>query len=192
MACSGVMKIAALGGLLLVVALATSSGCQSRGCRARVLRDEHADFPPGAVPAPAGTYRDQWHAEQTARAERDFFVFYLYEWQGESDRLSPFGERHLERVVQRAHHTPHPLVVEPSDDPLLDQSRVVALQIALATHDPAWGTYPVVLGRSEAEPLYGFESPNVVRGYTGGAGRLGGRMGGAGAGMGTGGGRGGF
>jgi uncharacterized membrane protein YgcG len=179
-------NVAAFAWLMLAAWLSICSGCQSGGCPPSVARDDHhGDFPLGAVPAPAGTYRDQWHAAQSARADRDFFVFYLYEWLGESDRLSPFGERHLARMVQRAAHTPHPLVVEPSGDALLDQRRVVALQIALATYDAAWGAYPVVIGHSEAEPLYGFESPRILRGFTGGQG--GGTGGGAGGGMGGGG-----
>jgi uncharacterized membrane protein YgcG len=179
--------VAAFAWLMLAAWISICSGCQSSGCPPGVARDDpHGDFPPGAVPAPAGTYRDQWHAAQSARADRDFFVFYLYEWRGESDRLSPFGERHLARTVQRAAHTPHPLVVEPSGDALLDQRRVVALQIALAAYDAAWGAYPVVLGHSEAEPLYGFESPRVLRGFTDG-GQGGGQGGGMGGGMGGGG-----
>jgi hypothetical protein len=165
--------------LLLAACSLISGGCQHRG-----LRREHcADFACGSVPAPAGTYRDQWHAEQTARADRDFFMFYLYEWQGDSEQLSPFGERHLRRAVERAAQTPHPLVIEPSGDAHLDQRRLQTIQTALLEHDVAWSDYPVVVGYSDAEPLYGFESPRVLRGYLGG-GMGGGGMGGMGGGMG--------
>lgn len=173
--------------------MSVSGGCQHRGLRG----DPCADIPCGAVPAPAGTYRDQWHADQSARADRDSFVFYQYEWLGESDQLSPFGERHLERAVLRAAHCPQPLVVQRSGDPELDQRRVAAIQAVLTDHDPAWRDYPVVVSRPEAEPLYGFESPRVLRGFTGrgtggtgrgmsGMGGIGGGMGGTSGGMGGG------
>ncbi|TVS13271.1 MAG: hypothetical protein EA424_21705 [Planctomycetaceae bacterium] len=156
---------------LLATGVLWSSGCQHFGARQQPC----ADFACGAVPAPAGTYRDQWHAEQTARADRDFFMFYLYEWQGDSDQLSSFGQRHLHRAVDRAAQTPYPFVIEPSGDRELDQRRVQAMQLALVEHDPALGHYPIIVGFSDAEPLYGFESQRVIRGYMGG---MGGGMGG--------------
>jgi hypothetical protein len=144
--------------LLLAACVLIPGGCQHGG-----LRREHcADNACGSAPTPAITDRDQWHAEQTARADRDFFMVYLYEWQGDSEQLSAFGERHLQRAVERAAQTPLPLVIEPSGDAQLDQRRIRTVQTALLTHDPALVDYPVAVGYSDAEPLHGFESPPRV------------------------------
>ncbi len=173
-------------GLLLAASLWLASGCHGMHPR----HGHHAVIPPGAVPAPAGTYRDQWQAEQAARADEDFFVFYLYEWQGESDQLSPFGQRHVERLIHRTCGPLYPLRVQPSGDAERDQARVAALQRAVTQYDPSWADYPIQIGRPTAEPMYGFEAPRVLRGYTGattgGAGAAGG-TGAAAGGMGRGG-----
>lgn len=153
-----------------------------------------ADISPGAVPAPPGTYNTQWQQTQEARADEDYLVFYQYEWLGDSDRLSPFGKRHVERLLTRLPHTPSPIVIEASGDAQRDQLRVAAMTSHLARYDAAWANYPVVLGRSQAEPLYGFESPRVSNGFIGGrgvGGQGGGGFGGAGGGIGGGGGGGG-
>ncbi len=152
-------------GFLAATTLLIASGCHTHPRR----HDHHAVVPHGAVPIPAGTYRDQWQAEQTARADEDFFVFYLYEWHGDSDRLSPFGQRHLERLVHHSRGALYPLLVQPSGDAERDQARVAALQRALAEYDPSWADYPIRIGHPEAEPMHGFESPRVLRGYTGAA-----------------------
>jgi hypothetical protein len=146
--------------LLLAACFLIPGGCQHGGLR----REYCTDIACGSVPAPAGNNRDQWYAEQMARADRDFFMVYLYEWQGDSEQLSPFGERHLQRAVERVAQTPLPLVIEPSGDAQLDQRRIQTVQTALLTHDPALVDYPVAVGYSDAEPLHGFESaPRVAR-----------------------------
>jgi len=164
-------------------------GCQHRGWRG----DHCADIPRGAVPAPGGTYNTQWQQSQESRADEDDLVFYQYEWLDDSDRLSPFGERHAERLLARLPHAPSPIVIEASGDSQRDQSRVAAMTSHLAQYDAAWTDYPVVIGRSKAEPLYGFESPRVTNGFIGGRGVGGQGSGGGGSGGGGfGGGGGGF
>jgi len=163
-------------------------GCQHCGW----WGDHCADIPHGAVPAPPGTYNTQWQQAQDSRADQDYLVFYQYEWLGESDRLSPFGERHVDRLLTRLPHAPSPIVIEASGDAQRDQLRVAAMTSHLARHDAAWADYPVVVGRSQAEPLYGFESRRVTNGFLGGRGAGGqggggGGFGGAGGGFGGGG-----
>jgi hypothetical protein len=154
--------------LVLSGLLAILSGCQSgHGDRHRC-----DVYPPGAVPAPAGTHHRQWQAEQTARADRDYFVFYQYEWLDESDQLGPFGQRHLRRLCDRLQQgqldPATPMMVEPSGDERLDESRVTALKGRLIQFDPAWSEQVVIVGWSDAEPLYGFEAPRVLSGFSGG------------------------
>lgn len=176
-------------GVLAVILLSSSLSC----CRDGLWGDPCANIPPGAIPAPAGTYNCDWQSEQAARADRDFFVFYQYEWQSESEKLSPFGERHLSRLLGRVQKTPLPIVVERSANATLDERRVISLRHALSQYDPHWNDYPIQVGYSEAESLYGFESPRVIRGFIGGGqggggGRQGGGQGGFGGGFGGGGG----
>lgn len=165
------------------VIVLVGGGCQN-GCW---WRDDCADIPHGAVPAPVGTYNGQWQHAQQSRAAEDYLVFYQYEWLGDSDQLSPFGERHVARLLSQLPLAATPLVVETSGDDRRDRSRVSALQIQLMQHDAAWADYPVVVGHSQAEPLYGVESRRVSSGFIGGGqagGGQGGRFGGAGGGFG--------
>lgn len=142
-------------------------------------------YPPGAVPAVAGTHLHQWQTEQAARADRDYFVFYQYEWQNESDQLGPFGQKHFHRLLDRLQQgqldPAQPLIVEASGDAELDDQRVAALKNRLHTVDSAWSEQVVIVGNSEAEPLYGFEAPRVLSGFSGG-GLGGGQLGGGGLG----------
>ncbi|GIW98547.1 MAG: hypothetical protein KatS3mg111_1880 [Pirellulaceae bacterium] len=152
-------------------------GCQHFG----LWCDHCADIPHGAVPAPPGTYNAQWQQAQATRADEDHLVFYQYEWLGHSNRLSPFGERHLERLLDRFPQNPSPIIVETSGDDRRDQQRIAALRAYLAEQAPAWEDYPIEIGRSQAEPLYGVESPRVTNGFIGGRG-AGGQVGGFGGG----------
>lgn len=169
------------------VMLILVGGCQQCGW----WGDHCADIPHGAVPAPAGSYNAQWQQSQESRADEDYLVFYQYEWLGESDRLSPFGERHVERLLTRLPHAAAPIVIEASGDEQRDRLRIAAVTSQLAQHETAWADYPVIVGRSQAEPLYGFESPRVSNGFIGrgggGQGGGGGGLGGAGGGSGGGG-----
>lgn len=171
--------------ILVVMLLSSSLSC----CRDGLWGDPCADIPPGAIPAPAGTYNCDWQHDQASRADRDFFVFYQYEWQGDSEKLSPFGDRHLARLVGRVPKTPLPIIVEPSSNTKLDERRVVSLRHTLTKFDPHLSDYPIQVGYSEAEPMYGFEAPRVTRGFIGGG--QGGGMQGGGQGGGFGGGGGG-
>jgi len=161
--------------VLLVV-----GGCQHCGW----WGDHCAEIPPGAVPAPVGTYNTQWQQSQESRADDDFLVFYQYEWLGDSDQFSPAGQRHLDRLLQRLPHSAAPIVIETSGDDERDRLRIAAMQLKLAQHDSDWAAYPVVAGRSQAEPLYGFEAPRVTSGFIGrgGGGAGGGQVGGQGGG----------
>jgi len=145
--------------------------------------DHCAEIPHGAVPAPVGTYNAQWQHSQESRADEDYLVFYQYEWLGDSDQFSPFGQRHMQRLLQRLPHPYAPIVIETSGDDRRDHVRTAAMQSRLAQHGPAWADYPVVVGRSQAVPLYGFESPRVTNGFLG-PGVSGGQGGGQGRGLG--------
>ena len=148
------------------VILILFGGCQHCGWWC----NRGADIPPGAVPAPAGSYNTQWQHSQESRADEDHLVFYQYEWLGDTDQLSPFGQRHIERLPARLPYAAAPVVIEASGDEQRDRLRVAAVTSQLAQHDTAWEDYPVVIGRPQAEPLYGFESRRVTNGFLGGRG----------------------
>jgi hypothetical protein len=178
------IKLAGRRVWLILPALTLLVGCRRYG----LWSDRCEDIQPGAIPAPAGTYNSAWQTAQQARADEDAFVFYRYEWLNGGDQLGPFGTRHLSRLLDRTRHMSASIVVEPSGDRDLDERRVATLRAMLAEYDEALGEYPVVVRQPEAEPMYGFESPRVTRGFTAGAGgQGGGQQGGTGIGGGMGG-----
>jgi len=97
-----------------------------------------------------------------ARADRDNFVIYHYEWSADGTKLSPFGQQHLVRIAQDLPQVCFPILIEPTPDPHLDEIRRVAVLEALANCHVPIVPERVVLGRSEAEGLYGDEAAGVA------------------------------
>ena len=155
---------------LVLLALACG-GCQSG-------QKQCESIPPGAIPQPNGTYLCQWNHAETACADRDKFVIYQYEWSAEPTKLTQFGQEHLARIAQGLSQSPYPVVIEPAADPRLDEIRRMAVLAALANCHCPIVAERVVLGRSEAEGLYGLEAAGVARtmfsNQAGGAGSTGG------------------
>ncbi len=163
--------------VLLTVAVA---GCCQNG------QGPCNDITPGAIPQPNGTYLCQWNHAETARADRDNFVIYQYEWSADATKLTPFGQEHLARIAQGLPQVCFPVVIEPTSDQRLNETRRLAVLEALANCHVQIVPDRVVLGRSEAEGLYGQEAPGIAAGMlsnqgggggagaTGGAGGIGG------------------
>jgi hypothetical protein len=156
----------------ILLALAVS-GCQSghKACE---------DIPPGAIPQPNGTYLCQWNHAETARADRDNYVIYQYEWAADATKLTQFGQDHLARIAQGLPQVCFPVLIERSSDQHLDELRRLAILEALANCHVPIVPERVVIGRPEAEGLYGQEALGVDRGMLsnqaggGGAGATGG------------------
>jgi uncharacterized membrane protein YgcG len=147
----------ALSSILLALAV---SGCQSghKACE---------DIPPGAIPQPNGAYLCQWNHAEIARADRDNFVIYQYEWSADGTKLTQFGQEHMKRIAQGLPQVCFPVVIEPSSDQNLNEIHRMAVLEALANCHASIVPERVVLGRSEAEGLYGQEALGVERGMLG-------------------------
>ncbi len=172
------LRWAGLAGLCLLAVIPACAQPHGAECR---------DIPKDAIPPPPGTYVCQWTAAEATRAEADKFVFYQYEWQRDKAQLGPFGQRHAAQVSARLPCVPYPVVIEPSGDAKLDESRRQAILQMLAGEGLSVPAKRVILDEGDAEPLYSQESPAIARGmFTNQAG--GGTTGGLGGGVGTGGG----
>jgi hypothetical protein len=117
-----------------------------------------------------------------ARADQDNFVIYQYEWSADGTKLTPFGQEHLARIALGLCQVPSPVIVEPSADERLNEFRRMAVLETLANCHVQIVPDRVILGRPEAEGLYGQEAPGIARGMftTSGGGQGGGAMGGVG------------
>jgi len=151
------------GGLWLILFTMAVPGCHNepKTCN---------DITPGAIPQPCGTYVCQWNHAETARADRDNFVIYQYEWSADGTKLTEFGHEHIARIAQGLPQVCFPVVIEPASDPRLNEIRRLAVLEALANCHVPIVPERVVLGRSEAEGLYGQEAPGVSAGMLGGQG----------------------
>jgi hypothetical protein len=181
--------------LIGVGALSALIGCRSPGA---LFGPACADIPKGAIPQPSGTYTCQWQVAQAGRAELDDFVIYANEWLEKSAALAPCGKAHVDVLAHRLETLPVQVVIQSSSDPELDQARRATVVELLASKGVPDVENVVTMGCPEAEGLYGFEAPRIIRGYsqsgTFGAG-TGGRgigFGGGAGGFGTGYGGGGF
>ena len=145
------------GMLWLLLSMLAAAGCthnEPKGCNS---------IPPGAIPQPNGTYLCQWNHAETARANQDNLVIYQYEWTAEGTRLTAFGQEHLARITQKLPQVCFPVVIEPCSDQRLNEIRRLALLEALANCHAQIMPDRVVVGRPEAEGLYGDEAPGVAR-----------------------------
>ena len=193
-----------IAGRLRLVALlfaALAGGCQNCGQQHGI--DKCADIPPGAIPRPAGTYSCQWQTAQISRAGQDQWLVYEYEWFKEGKQLGPFGQRHVEALLQQLPHCDCKIIVEPyfdttknAPDAELNEARRQVVVTQLATAGVPEPDSRVVLGYSQALPLYGPEAVQVgdarlpggvsgIGGTGGGAGQFGGQFGGVGGGAGS-------
>jgi hypothetical protein len=189
------------GFVAVLLAALLAGGCQNCGQKHGI--DKCADIPSGAIPKPNGTYSCQWQTAQISRAGQDQWLVYEYEWFKEGKQLGPFGQRHVEALVQQLPHCDCKIVVEPYFDQLknapdaeLNEARRQVLVTQLAAAGVPDADSRVVLGYSEALPLYGPEAVQVgdarlpggvsgIGGTGGGAGAFGGQYGGIGGGAGT-------
>lgn len=122
------------------------------------------EIPAGAVPRPAGTHVCEWVLAHRLRAEEDALVIYQYEWLADRAELGPFGVAHVGRIAERLAEVPYPIVVEPSDEPALDEARRQVVLERLAAAGVVVPPERVVLGHGRAEGLYGEEAPAVYDG----------------------------
>src|SRR6266550_4726593 len=98
-------------GLVLPVVLAgcmcRGGSCGDEGCGGGGLLgggrfiDKCATIPKGAIPQPIGTHTNELISRQVNKAEADQFVIYLYEWQGDTAFMGPFGARHVEHMAAK-------------------------------------------------------------------------------------------
>lgn len=153
-------------------ALLMLSGCCPH-C-GRLFCDSCADITPGAIPPPPGSHTCAWQTTQAAMAERDDFVIYQYEWVGETTEPSPFGLRHLAGLVPRLQTQPCQVVIQPSENQVLDADRRIALVGLLAAQGLPDADAQVVIGYPMAEGLNGQEAPRLSQGYLRGGARSGG------------------
>jgi uncharacterized membrane protein YgcG len=182
------------GGLCLVAT--AMLGCR---CDDGILGvDKCADVPCGAIPATPGSHLCQWQQAQVASASIDLGVFYQAEFIGTSDTLGPAGCEHVARMVQQGAVGRIPIIIDPSDDPQRDQSRVVALAAAFTAAGAPMSLDQIEISYPPAIGLDGFRAQQAARqasqvGGQGGGGQGGGGFGGGGfGGGGLGGGGGGF
>jgi hypothetical protein len=86
----------------------TSLGCC---CSKAVTMMGMGDF----TPNPLGTLVDPPFQDQEMNAEASDFVIYQHEWNGETVSMNDRGLEHLKRIYERAPQVPFPILIEPSN-----------------------------------------------------------------------------
>jgi hypothetical protein len=142
---------------LLLMVVAALPGCHNgQGCPCN-------DITCGAIPQPNGTYACQWMRAEKARAAEDNFVVYQYEWSSNGKKLTPSGREHVAGIAQRLDQMPFPVVIEPSSDDRVNSARKAAVMEVLSNCGAQVSADRVIVGRPEAEGLYGAEAPGIAR-----------------------------
>lgn len=113
---------------------------------------------PAWLPAPNGTYVRQWQKVHINNAAADEFVIYRNEWLGNKLTLTPYGQFHLLRIVERLPFVPYRLVIQPECDEKLDQERRLEIVKFLYQRGVPDALNRVVLDYPAAEGLFGDEA----------------------------------
>lgn len=164
-------------GLLFAVGLGLLAwaGCEIKGSKWAV--DNCSSIPQGAIPVPNGTFVHAWVDAQANKAEADDFVFYRQEWCMGGQELGPYGRYHLHQVVKRLPKVPFPVVVQPTLDDQLNETRRQLLVQYLAINGIVDADHRVIVAFPDAEGLNGEEAPIVYRQMIRGTGGFGGNTG---------------
>lgn len=142
-------------------ALADGKGCGG-WCGHWLCVDNCATIPPGALPAPLGTYVNAFIKVQESNAEADDFVIYKNMWYRGGKELGPFGKYQLDLIAKRLPTTPFPVVIATSKNDELDEARrevIVALLAMRGCTDPT----RVIVAYPVAEGLYAEDADRVAR-----------------------------
>jgi hypothetical protein len=127
--------------------------------------DNCATIPPGAQPAPPGTYVNRFINIQDTLAETDDFVIYKHMWiKGTTTTLGPLGRYQLDMIAKRLPQVPFPVVIATSKNDELDEARrevVVSLLAMRGLTDPT----RVIVAYPTAEVLYGDEAERIYINY---------------------------
>ncbi len=158
-------------------------------------------------PAPLGTLVDPAFQDMELNAEASDFVIYQHEWNGETTSMNDRGLEHLKRIYERAPSSPFPILIEPSNmavdqntrhqypvngNHALDMERRQAIVQALTGMGFAEAEQRVFVAPALTPGFQGFEAENAYyRGFNnynnfGGFGGFGGLGGGFGGGFGAG------
>jgi len=173
--------------LAVTASLAAVGGCH-HGCGffGRGLWRGGVAGAPYDRPFPLGAVTDAHWETQQSNAEAADFVFYDHEFAGETARLAPGAQRHVEEVALRLEHVPYPVVIERSPHdarPQLDRERRRTIVEALARMGLPNVEHRVVIAASFAEGFTAIEGERAyydslsgsVQGIGGGFGGSGGR-----------------
>jgi hypothetical protein len=129
----------------------------------RRMFDKCSTIPPGAIPAPNGSYVRAFQQVQRENAALDKFVIYLNEWYMGGTELGPWGRNHVALIAKRLPMTKYPVIIQasPQDDlNAVRQQRIIAHLIELGQADAA---SRVVVGFPEAVDLDGNEAPRIYQ-----------------------------
>lgn len=124
--------------------------------------DKCSTIAPGTLPAPNGSYMSAWQLQHKIKADADDFVIYQNEWVDNTTVLGPFGQKHIEKIVQGLPQAKFPVVIEPNwEDPSVNPPRLNKIIQLLAMRGVPDAPQRVVMGWSQAEGLYGDEAERI-------------------------------
>jgi hypothetical protein len=157
---------------LVLIVLA---GCIGR--QGRFALDNCSRIPPGAIPAPNGTWTQAWQHAQASKAEADDFVVYKHEWFLGGDQLGPYGQYHIDQMAKRLPQVPFPVLIQAEPDPQLNEVRRQVVVQALAMAGIPDADARVVIGFPQPGGLWGDEVSIIYLQMIQGAGGFGGNTG---------------
>jgi hypothetical protein len=127
------------------------AGCYPKDNEARAL----------LMPEPNGTFVHRVQDVQAKKAEASDFVFFLDEWYKGGTALGPHGTYHLGHIIPRLPEVPFPVVIQPSPDAALNETRRQTLVAALLKRGVADAEERVIIAFPDAEGLNGEEAERI-------------------------------
>jgi hypothetical protein len=113
----------------------------------------------GGVPMPAlplGSYVNDWYAAQATAAAADQFVIYRHEWFEDGVTLGPYGNYHLQRIIEHLPGVPFQVVIQVDEvRDKINQARKTTIVNRLLAAGIADAAARVIIGYPRAEGLFG-------------------------------------
>jgi hypothetical protein len=113
------------------------------------------------MPEPNGAFVHRMQEIQATKAQASEFVFFLDEWFKGGIVLGPYGTYHLSHIVPKLPNVPYPVVIQPSPEPALNETRRQQIVAALVKLGVADAEQRVLIAYPDAEGLYGEEAPRI-------------------------------
>jgi hypothetical protein len=153
----GILSLIAAGSTASVLLVGCCNSSNDMGMRGQSCND----VAQGSLPDPCGLSVYSFGAIQKRNAEAVSYIVFTNEWYMGEQTLGPYGEHHVQHLATLLLTTPHNVIVQPSLDPTLNETRRQFVVSRLLQAGVLDAERRVRLEYADADRIYGEEAPRI-------------------------------